>query len=252
MNWNRVVRSIAVLLSVSTFHPAQAQELVVSAAASLTNAFREAGAAFERQNPGVKVNFNFAASGPLLQQIENGAPVDVFASADQETVDKAQERKLIVPESRQNFVSNRLVLIQPREATPIRALSELGASAVHRIAIGNPASVPVGRYARDVLQAEHLWDALSGKFILADSVRQVLDYAVRAEVDAGFVYATDAALARDKVAVVVVVTTVKPVLYPIAVVTGSRNPELARKFVAFASGAAEARAIYERFGFGKP
>lgn len=252
MNWNRVVRVVAVVFGLGAVAPSHAQELVVSAAASLTNAFREAGAAFEKQYPGVKVNFNFAASGPLLQQIENGAPVDVFASADQETVDKAQERKLVLPDSRQNFVSNRLVLIQPREATPIKAVSELGAPVVHRIAMGNPASVPVGRYARDVLQAEHLWEALSPKFILADSVRQVLDYVVRAEVDAGFVYATDAALAREKVTVVAVVTTVKPVLYPIAVVAGSRNPELARKFVAFASGAPEARAIYERFGFGKP
>ncbi|NTW37847.1 MAG: molybdate ABC transporter substrate-binding protein, partial [Syntrophobacteraceae bacterium] len=100
------------------------QELIVSAAASLTNAFQEVARKFEEANPGVKVVPNFAASGPLLQQIEKGAPVDVFASADQKTMDQAGEKKLILPETRKDFVSNRLVLIVPQDSKlPIKSLS---------------------------------------------------------------------------------------------------------------------------------
>jgi molybdate transport system substrate-binding protein len=240
---------VLVLLVASA--PVRAQELLVSAAASLTNAFKEIGAEFEKANPGAKITFNFAASGPLLQQIENGAPVDVFAAADQETMDKAGEKKLIVAASRKNFASNTLVLVQPRAAAPIKALAELKSDAVRRIGIGNPVSVPVGRYTREVLQSEKLWDALTPKFIYAENVRQVLDYVGRGEVDAGFVYATDAGVARERVGVALPVATQRPVLYPIAVVASTKQPALAEKFAAYV-GAAPGQAILQKFGFGKP
>lgn len=228
-----------------------ADELIVSAAASLTNAFKDIGSEFEKARPGTKVIFNFAASGPLLQQIENGAPADVFASADQETLDKAAGRKLIDPASRRNFASNRLVLIQPKAGAPLKTVGDLKAGSIRRIGIGNPASVPVGRYTRDVLQAEGLWDTLTDKFIPADSVRQVLDYVSRGEVDAGFVYATDAAIAADKVSVVTAIVTQRPVLYPIAVVSASRQAAQAEAFIAFVQGAT-GQSILDRYGFGKP
>lgn len=228
-----------------------AEDLIVSAAASLTNAFKEVGAAFERASPGTKVVFNFAASGPLLQQIESGAPVDVFASADQETMDRAADRKLIAPASRRNFASNTLVLVQPKTAVAVKGVADLKAEGIRRIGVGNPASVPVGRYTRDVLQAQGLWEALTPKLILADSVRQVLDYVSRGEVDTGFVYATDAAIAKDKVAVVTALASQRPVLYPIAVVSASRQPQRAQEFVAFIAGA-NGRSILAKYGFGKP
>lgn len=231
--------------------PARADDLIVSAAASLTNAFKEIGAEFEKVQLGTKVTFNFAASGPLLQQIENGAPVDVFASADQETVDKAAGKKLIDPASRRNFASNRLVLVQPKAGTPVKGLAELKADSIKRVGIGNPASVPVGRYTRDVLQSEGLWEPLEPKFILADSVRQVLDYVSRGEVDAGFVYSTDAAIVKDKVSVVSTIATIRPVLYPIAVVASSKAPKVAEQFIGFVA-AATGQAILEKYGFGKP
>lgn len=230
---------------------ARAEDLIVSAAASLTNAFKDIGAEFEKTQPGTKVVFNFAASGPLLQQIEAGAPADVFASADQETMDKADVRKLMAPGTRLNFVSNRLVLIQPMTGGAIGSIADLKSDSIKRVAIGNPASVPVGRYTRDVLQAESLWDVLSPKFINSDSVRQVLDYVARAEVDAGFVYATDAAIAKDKVKVVTAIATQKPVLYPIAVVAASKQAKLAQAFVGFVASE-PAQAILARYGFGKP
>lgn len=238
------------MLMVAVF-PAGAEELVVSAAASLTNAFREVGGEFERAQTDAKVTFNFAASGPLLQQIENCAPVDVFVSADQETMNAAERKQLTVAATRRNFASNQLVLVQPKAGLPLKGIGDLAREAVTRIAIGNPASVPVGRYTRDVLQAHRMWDMVQPKVITADSVRQVLDYVARGEVDAGFVYATDAAIARDKVRVVTAIGTLRPVVYPIAVVSRSTKSKLADSFVAFVLGP-EAQAILQKYGFGKP
>src|SRR5690606_30842991 len=134
---------------------------------------------------------NFAASGALLQQIAKGAPVDVFASADQQTMDQAQAQDLVKAGERRNFVTNSLVVIVPENAKAAPAtLNDL--EQYQRIAIGLPASVPVGRYTKSVLDKAQLWSAIEPKMIGAQSVRQALDYVARAEVDAGFVYATDA------------------------------------------------------------
>jgi molybdate transport system substrate-binding protein len=228
------------------------QELIVSAAASLTNAFQEIGQKFESANPGTKVVPNFAASGPLLQQIEKGAPVDVFASADQKTMDQANEKKLILPETRKNFVSNELVLIVPLGSKiPIKSPQDLAAKEVTKVALGNPESVPVGRYTQEALTNEGLWEKLSPKFIMGDSVRQVLDYVSRGEVDAGFVFATDAAIARDKVQVVATLEKHKPILYPVAVVAATQKKDLAQRFIAFVLSK-EGQEILSKYGFGKP
>ena len=229
-----------------------AQELIVSAAASLTNAFQDVGKKFEAQNPGVKVIFNFAASGPLLQQIEQGAPVDVFASADQKTMDQAQEKHLIVDESRANFACNELVLIVPRAlSVPIENVRDLVGKKITKIALGKPETVPVGRYTQEALTNYGLWETLTPKFIYGDSVRQVLDYVARGEVDAGFVYATDAAIARDKVTLVSVVEKHKPVDYPVAIVSSTQKKQQARKFLDFLLSE-EGREILSQYGFGKP
>lgn len=247
----RAILSLLPVMLVLAPLAAGAEELVVSAAASLTNAFREVGSAFEKQRPDANLTFNFAASGPLLQQIENGAPVDVFASADQETMNAAEKKQLVVSATRRNFVSNQLVLVRPKSGLPLKGLDDLAQQPVKRIAIGNPASVPVGRYTREVLQAEHLWDAVQPRLINADSVRQVLDYVARGEVDVGFVYATDAAIVGEKVTIVAAINTMRPVVYPIATVSMSKKPKLAAAFVAFVV-APEAQSILQKYGFGKP
>ena len=201
-----------------------AQELTVSAAASLTNAFPEIGKRFEQLHPGAKVIFNFAASGALLQQIAQGAPVDVFASADQKTMDQAQEKGLIVPASRKNFVSNTLVLIVPQDSKlALTGPKDLLLPKVKRVAVGNPDSVPAGRYAKKALTKAGLWQALQPKLIPGESVRQVLDYVSRGEVDAGLVYATDAAIAKGKVKTVAQVQGHQPIVYPAALVAASRK-----------------------------
>lgn len=241
-----------VLLSLLSLRPlpAAAQSLTVSAAASLTDAFKEIGSRFEAARPGVTVRFNFAASGVLLQQIAQGAPVDVFASADQDTMDRAAAQQLIAADTRRDFASNALVLVAP-QAGPVTRLGDLARADVKRIAVGKPASVPVGRYTRQALEAAQLWAALQPKIVFADNVRQVLDYVSRGEVDAGFVYRTDAEVASDKLRVAQVVAGHAFVTYPAAVVADSRQAALAREFAAFLGGA-EAQALLARYGFGRP
>lgn len=229
---------------------APAQQLTVSAAASLADAFKEIGARFEAARPGARLRLNFAASGLLLQQITQGAPVDVFASADQETMDRAAGRGLIVPATRRDFAGNALVLITPPGGA-LKALPELARPAVRRIAIGKPASVPVGRYSRQALETAGLWAALGPRLVFADNPRQVLDYVSRGEVEAGLVYRTDAAQAAGKVAVALTLAGHAPIVYPAAVLADSAQPALARDFVAYLGGA-EAQAILARHGFGKP
>jgi molybdate transport system substrate-binding protein len=228
------------------------QELTVSAAASLTNAFPDIGKKFEAANPGTKVIFNFAASGPLLQQIEQGAPVDVFASADQKTMDQAKEKKLILNDSPRNFVSNRLVLIVPSASKlEIKGLQDLTGKDVAKVALGKPETVPAGRYAQEVLTNEGLWEPLSAKLIPGDSVRQVLDYVSRGEVEAGFVFATDAAIARDKVRVVATLEKHKPMLYPIAIIATTQKQDLSLRFIGMVLSR-EGQEILSQYGFGRP
>ncbi len=250
---SRCVSRAALWLLASGFSLAvQAADLTVSAASSLSSAFRELAPLFEAAHPGNRLLLNFGASGALLQQMAKGAPVDVYASADQQTMNLAQQQQLIVPAARRNFVSNALVLVVPVASvhTP-RVLGDLAQPAYARIAIGLPASVPVGRYTQGVLEAAGLWAAIRPKMIGAHNVRQALDYVARAEVDAGFVYATDAALMPEKVKVALAVPTATPILYPVAPVAASGQPELARKFVDFLM-AAPAQAVLAKYGFGRP
>ena len=229
-----------------------AQEVVVSAAASLTNAFQAVGQAFEKTRPGAKVTFNFAASGPLLAQIQQGAPVDVFASADQETMDRAAKANLLAEGTRADFARNTLVLIVPATAATVpQKLADLGGTGFKRISTGTPSSVPVGRYTMASVQEGGLTAALEPKWIYGESVRQVLNYVARNEVDAGFVYRTDALIEKDKTRIALTVPTTTPVSYPIAQIAASKNVALGKEFVAFVRSDT-GQQILEGFGFSKP
>jgi molybdate transport system substrate-binding protein len=239
---------IAAILSLSAL-PAHSGELTVSAASSLTNTFKEVGQAFEMQYPGTKVLLNFGGSDALVQQIAKGAPVDVFASADQEAMDKAQAQKLIVEDSRRNFAGNTLVLIVPTDSNlSLKSLDDLRQPGIKRIALGNPLGVPFGRYAKHALDAHKLWPALEGKAIYAQNARQALDYVARGEVDAGFVYATDVAIQKEKVQVAFSVPGGLPIAYPVAVVNGTPQAAQAKRFVDFLL-APGGQAILARHGF---
>lgn len=242
-------RFVALYLAAAlTTAPALAADLTVSAASSLANAFADLGHAFEVAHPGDRVVLNLAASDVLLRQIEQGAPADVFASADEATMDRAAAARSIDPSTRRDFAGNTLVLIVAAAARVPKALDELTGPGYAHIAIGNPESVPAGRYARQVLVDAKLWDALQPQLVPTQNVRQALDYVARGEAQAGFVYATDAALLKDKVGVALVVPTATPVRYPIAVTAASAHAQLARRFVEFAASA-DAQAVLGRYGF---
>jgi molybdate transport system substrate-binding protein len=230
-------------------HGCAAQEIVVSAAASLTNAFRDIGRAFEAQRPGVKVAFNFAASDILVTQIVKGAPADAFASADQDAMNRGEEAGAIDTATRRDFAANALVLVVPAGKPLPTALA--GLAAARRVALGSPQTVPAGRYAKEALERAGAWKALEPKLVFAQNVRQVLDYVARGEADAGFVYATDAAIMPGKVQVAFDVATASPIRYPIAVVGGSRHKAVAEAFVAYVAGR-EGQSVLRRHGFRAP
>ena len=245
---NLVVAGVALVFAQSAI----AADVTVSAAASLTNAFGDIARAFEQANPGTHVQLNFGASGALLQQIAKGAPVDVFASADQETMNDAQKQNLIDAPTRVDFARNSLVVIVPIDGrSPPRALADLDRPTVKKVAMGQPDSVPVGRYTKSTLEQANLWSAVGPKMIGASSVRQALDYVARGEVDVGFVYATDAAIMPDRVHVAFAVPTLQPILYPIAVTRDARDRDLAERFVRYVSQP-DAQAVLAHYGFAKP
>jgi molybdate transport system substrate-binding protein len=231
---------------------AQAADLTVSAAASLSNAFQEIGKEYEKANPGEKVAFNFGASGQLLQQIAQGAPVHVFASADQETMDRAERQNLLVPSSRADFAKNALVVVQPADSNlKLAKLEDLQGPQIQRIAVGIPESVPAGHYAKNAMEAVGVWESLKLKFVYTQNVRQSLDYVMRGEVDVGFVYRTDAAVSANKVRIGFEVPLDKPILYPIAATKGEGNETRALGFIAFVRSESGQR-ILQKYGFQKP
>lgn len=240
------------LLTVAVVGNARAQELIVSAAASLTDAFKDIEPAFEKAHPGVDVVMNFASSGALYRQIEQGAPADVFASANPKWMQKAIEGGFVVKGAEKVFAHNSLVLATPADnPAKVTGLSDLTGATVKSIGIGTPKTVPAGKYAQGALEAKGLYETLTPKMIFGESVRQVLDYLSRGEVDCGFVYGTDAVKAGDKVKIIAEIPLEKPVTYPIAVLKNAASPDLAKAFVDFILSP-EGAAKLEARGFKKP
>lgn len=248
-------RSLMCLLAgLTLFFAAQAgaQELMVSAAASLSQVLPPLAREFEARHQGSRLIFNFAASGALAQQIAKGAPVNVFISADQESMDLLQTLGLLKDNQRLQLLRNQLVLVQaPDAAQPLQKLQDLRDPKFERIAIGSPASVPAGRYARAALEKAGLWNQVQGRLIYAQNVRQVVDYVARGEVQAGFVYASDARQFAARLKNPVPVALDKPVLYPAAVLAGSARAQLGQDFLRFLQSAA-AQAEFAKAGFSQP
>jgi molybdate transport system substrate-binding protein len=227
------------------------KEITVSAAMSLKNAFEEIGKLFEAKHKGVKVNFNFGASGDLVRQIEGGAPVDVFASAARRDMNEAERKGLILRDSRINFAGNSVILITPADSrVPIKSFHDLELDRVRKIAAGNPRTVPAGRYAEEVFAHFKMLSALKDKLIYAENVRQVLDYVARGEVDAGILYSTDAMLRAKEIRIAATAPgdSHEPIVYPAALVKGTRDEILAKAFISLLTSE-EGRNVFERHGF---
>jgi len=228
------------------------QELRVSAAISLQRAFDQLGALYESRT-GTRVVFNYGASGVLQKQIENAAPADVFASAGAKQMDALDSQGLLAPGTRRDFARNTLILIVPNDAkfTP-GSFEQLAQPQLQRLAIGNPKTVPAGQYAEQVLINLKLWSQLQSRLVFAEDVRQVFDYVARGEVEAGIVYASDVAVAKDDVSVAAHApdNSHDPILYPIAVLKESRREYEARQFIGLIVST-EGQAILRKYGFGR-
>ncbi|GJM77473.1 molybdate ABC transporter substrate-binding protein [Paenibacillus macerans] len=208
-------------------------ELLVSAAASLTESMDELKTIYEAAHNDVNLTFNYGASGTLQQQIEQGAPADLFLSAGKKQMDALLDKGLIDAKLSANLLTNDLVLIVPENATvQINALEDLGQAG--NIAIGTPESVPAGKYAQQTLTYYKLWDSLQPKLVMTKDVKQVLSYVETGNADAGFVYKTDAAVsAKVKIALTADPASHDPIEYPAGVLTGSQHPDEAKAFYEF-------------------
>lgn len=223
--------------------------ILVSAAASLKEALEEIKPLYQQSKSNINISYNFGASGALQQQIEQGAPADIFISAGKKQVDALEQKGLLLPGSRTNLANNRLVLIVAQDVVGINSFYNLTDSKIKKIAIGEPRSVPAGQYGEQVLKKLKLYDRLKSKFVFANNVRQVLAAVESGNAEAGLVYATDAKIS-NKVKVVVAADDKfhSPIVYPVAIIKSSKNPSAAKEFVQFLSGS-EVKTVLRKYGF---
>jgi molybdate transport system substrate-binding protein len=249
-----VRRVAALVLSLAAVGVADAQEVMLSAPISVKDAVEELGRGFVAARPGVTLRYNFGSSGELQKQIEAGAPVDLFISAAERQMNQLEKKGLVASATRRVFARNVLSVVKPANSTiDVAKPADLLDARVSKIVLGNPKTVPAGQYAEESLRALGLWDRLQPKLVFAENVRQALDYVARGEVDAGFVYTTDAATRGRQVkeAFRPGEDTYRPVLYPAAVVTGARQAALAQAFLDLLVRR-EGQAVLARFGFQPP
>jgi len=242
---------LSVLLTAGISLAESQKKITVSAAMSLKNAFEEIGKFYEDRHKGTKIVFNFGSSGTLRRQIEGGAPVDVFASASQKDMDIIEQKGMIMKDTRLDIATNTVVLIVPAESKKeIKSFEDLVSKNIKRITIGNPKTVPIGQYAHEVLKHYRIAENIKDRLIFAENVRQALDYVARGEVDAGIVYLTDAMVRTKavKIAATAPETSHKPVVYPMAVMKGSKNEKSAKLFIDLVVSD-KGKKILEKYGF---
>jgi molybdate transport system substrate-binding protein len=234
------------LLTVATSFAA---EISVSAAASLTDALKQIAADYEKQS-GDKIIFNFAASSTLAQQIQAGAPADIFFSADEAQMNRLEKKGLIDPATRKSILGNSLVVVVPGDsALPIKSAADLTNAGVKQIALADPKAVPAGVYAKAWLTKLQLWPAVEPKVIPMENVRAALAAVASGNVDAGVVYKTDAAISRKvKIAYEVPRADGPDISYPMSLVKGSPQSEAAKKFLDYLSSK-EAGQVFTQYGF---
>jgi molybdate transport system substrate-binding protein len=242
---NTILVGLGLFLAAS----APAVEVLVSAAASLTDALKEIAITYEKGS-GDKIVFNLGASSMLARQIEEGAPADIFFSADEAKMDALEKKGLIEKETRQSRLSNSLVIIVPATRSPaVKGPLDLRRDAIKRIALAEPKTVPAGIYAKEYLEKVKLWPSVESKIIPTENVRAALAAVEMGNVDAGIVYQTDAAMStKVKITYQVPRSDAPNISYAVAVVKGAKQPEAARKFVHYLAGE-DAGKVFEKFGF---
>lgn len=261
VSWSFVAVSLLLILSLvgcsagNTTQPStnatqsNPTKIMVSAAASLQNSLTELQKDYAQKAPNVKLTFDFGASGTLQQQIEQGAPVDLFISAGKAQMDALEKENLLVKNSRINLLGNDLVLITGKDNSKVTSLNDLTKSTVSQISIGTPKSVPAGQYAQEALTNLKLWNSLQPKLVLAKDVTSVLNYVETGNADAGFVYQSDAqGSTKVKVVAVVPASSYKPVVYPAAVIAATKNQQATEDFLKYLQSSA-AQKVFAKYGF---
>jgi molybdate transport system substrate-binding protein len=245
---NAIRTIIATIILVLAATVSQAAQVTVFAAASLTDSLKQIAADYEK-NSGDKIVFNFAASGTLSRQIEAGAPADIFFAADETKADALEKKGLLVNGTRKSVLGNSLVIVTPADAAMIHSPADLTNATIQHLAIGEVKTVPCGTYAKAYLEKLSLWPAIENKAVPCESVRAVLAAVESGNVDAGFVYKTDAAISKKvKVAYEVPAADAPKISYPLALLKDAPQPEAAKKFIAYLDSEA-ATAVFKQFGF---
>lgn len=233
--------------------PQETVDLTISAAASLTDAMKEIETNFEAAHPNINLNFNFGASGALQQQIEQGAPSDIFVSAASKNMNALVEENLIAEADQQNLLQNSLVaVVSADRADEVSSEKDLTSDTIKTIAIGIPESVPAGTYAKEALTNAKLWDQLESKLVQGKDVRQVLQYVETGNADAGFVYKTDA-LTSDQVKIAFEVdkASYTPANYPAGIIEGTKHRTEAEQFYTYLQSP-EVLDVFAKYGFSIP
>jgi len=241
--------SMGVMPGHGTAWAAEKTVLRLSAAISMKDAITVLRDMYTRKNPAVDVMVNFGSSGMLQKQIEEGAPVDIFISAGKKQMDALSARRLIVPETRSDLLGNEIVLVVAREKKgAIRSFADLPDKA-KSISIGQPETVPAGKYGKETLVSLKLWDGVKSKVMFAKDVRQVLSYVESGNMDAGLVYLTDTvAMKSGSVVATAPKGSHSPIVYPMAAVKDGRNRAAALKFMEFLKSA-EAAKVFSGYKF---
>lgn len=225
-------------------------ELLVSAAASLTDVAKDLTELYKKEKPNVNIKFTFGSSGALQTQIEEGAPSDIFISAALKQMNALEKKGLLLEGSKKDLLVNKVVLILPKDSKiKLTQFQDATSESVSKIALGEPDSVPVGQYAKEIFTTLGIWDKVKGKAVFGSDVRQVLTWVESGDADCGVVYKTDA-ISSDKIKVSCEAPkdSHKPVIYPVAVIKNSKNQEEAGKFIDFLT-TAQAADVFKKYGF---
>lgn len=225
-------------------------ELNVSAALGLKEALLDIKKDYEQSNPAVKIVFNLAAAGVLEAQIEQGAPADIFISAANKQINDLAKKNLIDEATRKNIVSNKLVLIVPKESTlNIKSFQDLASSNVIHYGLGETDTVPAGQYGKEVLEHLGVWEQVKNKAVLAKDVRTILSYVETGNADAGIVFST-VAVTSDKIKIAAAApnNSHEPIIFPGVVLANCKHPEAAKDFLNYL-GTPSAMAIFKKYGF---
>ncbi|TWT06573.1 molybdate ABC transporter substrate-binding protein [Planococcus sp. CPCC 101016] len=223
-------------------------ELLVSTASSLTEVMKQMEEEFHQVEPDIELSFNYGSSSKLRNQIEQGAPADLFLSASEKDMELLESQELIDSESKASFAENRLVLASLEEFPASKDFAEIVINSEETIAVGEPDSVPLGDYTKQALESQALWKPLEGLLIYAKDARQVVTYIESGNAELGIIYSSDAAISREINGTLEMPEQGGPVVYPGAVVAASEKQQEAEAFLEFVAGP-KGQAILKQYGF---